>query len=181
MSDSITTPAPAISKLARRGQVIAIVSAMLILGYGLYLIAVPAEMEFLLKQAVPGIVTLPGKPVLFAAAIVAALPAVVLLYGLFLVWKLFGLAAKGKLYAGEGQALLTRLGWLAIIGALCGILVRAAVALLMTSANPPGQKMLVLGIDSGQILSLIVGVLFFVFARVLAEAAALARENQSFI
>jgi hypothetical protein len=51
----------------------------------------------------------------------------------------------------------------------------------MTSANPPGQSLLMIEIDSGTISSVIVAVLLFTFAVLIKETATIAEENKSFI
>jgi hypothetical protein len=64
---------------------------------------------------------------------------------------------------------------------LIAIVARTLVGLLMTSANPPGQKMLLIEIGSGEISSVIIAVLFFTFALLMKESAAIYAENQSII
>jgi hypothetical protein len=77
--------------------------------------------------------------------------------------------------------MLGRLGKLAVAAALVGFVTRTAVGLLMTSANPVGQKMLIIGLGSGEMIGLLVGVLVFLFASVVRDTTALAQENASFI
>ena len=170
-----------LKRLARLGQTICLASALIILGTGIHLALSPFEAVNLLRAANSGVANLPESPVLLAAAATASLPVLLFLYCLFLLWKLFGLAGQRKLYDSDGQSILVRLGALAMITAVLGVVVRMVVALLMTSANPPGQKQLMLAIGSGEIVSLLLGILFFIFSRVLQEASALDRENKSFV
>jgi Protein of unknown function (DUF2975) len=163
------------------GQWVAACSGLLIVAYGIYLVLVPEEALFIMREAVPGIVVLPSTSVLIVTAVVAALPALTFLLCLFQAWKLFGLARKGQLYTAAGQALLGRLGRLAIAAASVGFVMRTVVALLLSSANPPGQKMLVIGFGSGEMTGLLVGLLVFLFAAVVRDATALAQENATFI
>ncbi len=168
-------------RFALWGQWIAAGSAALITAYGLYMVVNPDEALFLLHQTVPGVVILPPKPMLAATVLVAALPALLFLLCLLQVWQLFGLARRGQLYSLQSQILLGRLGKLAIAVAVTGIVSRTLVALMFSSANPPGQKMLLIGFSSSDMGSILVGLLVFLFATVVRDAMALAQENASFI
>ena len=163
------------------GKVVCLIGALAILAYGAYLAAVPDEAVVLMREAVPGIVTLPSTPILLAAACLAAAPALLFLACLLVAWQVFDAAGKSALYSPRGQHLLSRLSKLALLSAVAGVLCRTVAALLLTSANPPGQKMLVIGISSGEIAAVIVALLLAIFANVVREAAALAQENKLFI
>lgn len=163
------------------GQWVAACSGLLIVGYGIYLLLVPAERLFLMRQAVPGIMILPSSAMLLATAFVAVIPAAMFLMCLLQAWQLFGLAGRNQLYSVSGQAVLGRLGKLAVAAASLGFVTRTIVGLMLTWANPPGQKMLMIGIGSGEMTGLLVGLLVFLFAAVVRDATALAQENATFI
>ena len=55
------------------------------------------------------------------------------------------------------------------------------VALLMTSANPPGQQQLVLSVSSGDVTALVVGLLMLAFALVMQEGVRLDEDNRSIL
>jgi hypothetical protein len=167
--------------LARFGQWVAGISAVMILGYGCYLLATPAEAMFLLSQAVPQIQVTPSQSVLTVLAIVAAIPALLFLLCLHQVCRFFGFVRRGQVFDEGSLSSLRLLGRLAIACALAGILCRTAVGLLATSNNPPGQKMLVIGISSNELLAGVTAVLIFVFANIVREAAAAIQENKSFV
>lgn len=94
---------------------------------------------------------------------------------------MFHLIGDGFLLDQDCQKSMVRLGRLAIASAVLGIVARTLILVLMTSNNPPGQKMLSIGIGSGEISSLIIGLLFFIFALVVKETASIAEENRSII
>jgi Protein of unknown function (DUF2975) len=181
MTSKNATIEDSLQRFSRLGQWVAAGSGLLIVAYGTFLVLVPGEALYLMREAVPGIVVLPSTAVLIATALVAAIPALIFLLCLFQVWKLFGLARRGQLYSPLGQAMLGRLGKLAIAAASAGFVTRTLVALMLTHANPPGQKMLVIGIGSGEMTGLLVGLLVFLFAAVVRDATALAPENASYI
>jgi Protein of unknown function (DUF2975) len=181
MDKPLKTSAGNLIALARLGQWVVACSVAAVVGYCCYLVAVPAEALFLLKREVPGIQSLPSPVIIFAAACVAALPIAAFLLALSQTWHFFGQVKRENPYSAQAQQSLKWLGRAAIACALIGVLARTLVGLLLTSANPPGQKMLIIGVSSGEIASVVVGILVFVFANVVREAAALAYENASFV
>jgi hypothetical protein len=167
--------------MARIGQWVTAISAALLVVYLAYLAITPSEALFLMQREVPGIVTLPSKPILALSAFVAALPALAFLCALTLTWKFFRLVGRGEHFSTPALTCLKWLGRAAIACSVLGVLSRTIMALLLSSANPEGQKMLMLGISSNDLGAAVVGVLVFFFANIVREATALAQENQSFI
>jgi hypothetical protein len=84
------------------------------------------------------------------------------------IFRLFG---KRQFFDPAAPRLLVRLGELAVVVAAGGIAVRTLVVLLMTSANPPGQRQLLLEIGSDEISFLVAALLFFAFALVVLLCA----------
>lgn len=163
------------------GKWICLSGALAIVGYGVFLACVPGEALSLMKQSVPGIVIWPSTAVLLFAGGVAALPAVLFVTCLLVAWQVFDAAGRGHLYSLQGQNVLLRLSRLAMATAVAGMVCRTATALLLSSANPPGQKMLIIGISSGEITAVLAATLLAIFASVVREATALAQENKLFI
>jgi len=143
---------------------------------------------------------LKGDPVLLPAALAGAVSthplgllqclaglAVDAVQTLFVFAVLFTLAAIGDGYArGNGlssamarlqQQLGRRLLWLAGSQLLYIPLTGLAVTLF----NPPGQRLLVIGVESGQVFLLVSALVIFLFGQATAEAARLAEENSGFV
>jgi hypothetical protein len=173
----------ALRRLSFWGQWVSVLSAGLIIGYAVYLAFDPAEAIYLMQTTVPGanVSTLPSKSVLLFTAAVAAVPLILFLFCLYSVWKLFSLTRKGDVFSAESTATLTTLGRYAMGCAVASLVTRALVSMLVTSANPAGQKMLAISISSADIAGVLIGMLVFLFAGIAREATALAQENQSFI
>jgi Protein of unknown function (DUF2975) len=168
-------------RIARYGEWICLFAILLIGGYLLFLVAQPAEAIAVLQRGIPGIVNLPNEAMLMLAGAVASLPALVFMYALWRAHTLFGLIGSGLFLTDTTQWLMLHLGKLAIVMSVLSIVAHTLVALILTSANPPGQQMLLLEIDSGTISSLIIAILFFTFANLMKETAAIAEENKGFI
>ncbi len=170
-----------LKRIARIGEWICVASFLLLAGYCVFLAIQPEEAVAVLQRGIPGTLTRPSNSAMMAAAGFAVLPVLVFLYGLSQVRNLFRLIGNGEFLTSTSQILFARLGRLAIILSIIGIVCHTIVVLLMTSANPPGQKMLQIEIDSGQIASLLVATLFFTFALLMKETAAIHEENQGII
>ena len=170
-----------ISRLCRSAEMITLAAIAVIILYGAYLVFDPSALPAVLSAGTPGLVsTPPGWAVAVAAALLALL-AGIFIAGMWEVRRLFRLLASGSLGDAAFGRVLRKLGWLAITGGIASILIRTATALLMSVANPPGQKILLIEISSGQIASLIMGLLFFMFTHVFAEVARIDEDNKSII
>jgi hypothetical protein len=170
-----------LERISRYGGWVCLLGILLVGGYSMFLVAQPAEAIAVLQRGIPGIVTLPNDNMLLLAGLVALLPALVFIYAMWRAYLLFGLIGSGLFLSETSQRLMVQLGRLAIVLAVLGLTTHSLVALLMTSANPPGQKILLIEIDSGTISSLIIAILFFTFSLVLKETASIVEENKSFI
>ncbi len=174
-------PSPKLKNMARAAAWIAVIGMVLVGGTCVYLAFHPDLVVESLQQGTLPNSNLPTDMVLLIAAAVAFLPIALFLIGMWEARTMFHLIGDGFLLDQDCQKSMVRLGRLAIASAVLGIVARTLILVLMTSNNPPGQKMLSIGIGSGEISSLIIGLLFFIFALVVKETASIAEENRSII
>jgi Protein of unknown function (DUF2975) len=170
-----------LERISRFGEWICLLGILLVGGYSVFLVAQPAEAVAVMQRGIPGIANLPSNNMLILAGLVALLPMLVFIYALWRAHRLFGLIGTGHFLSEKSQKLMVHLGRLAIILAVLGIASHTLVGLILTSANPPGQNILLIEIDSGSISSVIIAVLFFTFSLLMKETASIAEENKSFI
>jgi hypothetical protein len=170
-----------LERIARYGEWICLFGIFLVGGFCSYLFIQPDEAIAVMQRGIPGLITLPSDSMLVLAGIVAFLPALLFIYMLWRAHTLFGLIGTGHFLSAASQWLMVHLGRLSIVLAALGIIAHTLLALILTSANPPGQKILLIEIDSGTFSSVIVAVLLFTFALLMKETAAIAEENKSFI
>lgn len=105
----------------------------------------------------------------------------VLAYALFAASALFQRFAQRDFFTPAVGALLQRMGVaLAAFGLLAPI-ARAALTVILTMHNPPGQRMLTIGVSANDVVIVIFGALIIMIGWVMAEAARLADENRSFV
>jgi hypothetical protein len=170
-----------LKRISRIGEWICIAAIVLIGVYCSFLLFDPSEAIAVMQREIPGQHTLPDNTVLLTAGLVALVPVLLFLFALWQARNLFRLIGRGEFLSLTSQTLMLRLARLAVALSLIAIVARTLVGLLMTSANPPGQKMLLIEIGSGEISSVIIAVLFFTFALLMKESAAIHAENQSII
>ncbi len=170
-----------INRLVRLAEWIALLAMAAVAIYACYLLLNRAELEAVLSANIPGPITSPPGWAVAAAALLLAVPAAIFVVSMWQVRRLFRLLKDRNFTELGFGATLRRLGWLAVLGGLSGFVVRTLIPLLMTVANPPGQKILIIEFNSGQVASLIMGLLFFMFTHVFADVARIDEDNKSII
>jgi hypothetical protein len=114
--------------------------------------------------------------------LMGSLPGVALgLWAVWQLWCLFGEFGAGRIFGLAAQRRLAALARGLLAMALWGPLQRTVIGLALTWGNPPGQRMLVLGIGMEDYLALVSGAVLLATATVMAEAARLADENAGFV
>jgi Protein of unknown function (DUF2975) len=114
-------------------------------------------------------------------AAVSVLPVAVGLYALWQLWQLFTEYAAGRVFGRIAAQRLRRFAWALLGAALLAPLVRAAMSVVLTLGNPPGQRMLVLGFSWNDYLAVLLAAVLIAIATVMAEAVRVAEENEGFV
>ena len=172
------------SKLRRIAHVaewVALGGMALVVAYSAYLWSNETALTAYLQRDIPGITIAPGGGAVILAGVVSLMPVAIFVAAMWAVRSLFLLFGRSQIFDPAAPRLLVRLGGLAIAAAVAGIVVRTLVILIMTSANPPGQRQLVIEIGSNEISSLVAGLLFLAFALVVQESLRIQDENRSFV
>ncbi|MDP8997775.1 MAG: DUF2975 domain-containing protein [Pseudomonadota bacterium] len=141
----------------------------------------PNELAAIAMLGLPALENTPTSTAQFWISIVAVLPALLFLFALWRVNEVFKLISLGEFLKPKCQSLLVQLGWLAIIGSLLDIICHTATVALLTSNNPPGKHQLNIGLSSGHITSVMLGIILFIFALLLREMAAIDEDNKGII
>jgi hypothetical protein len=121
---------------------------------------------------------LPGR---LAAGAISAVPIGVMLWGLWQVRALFRGFAAGRVFTADAARRLQLFGVAVLAQAPLGPLTATALALALSLANPPGQRLLVITFSINDYFALVVGGVLIAVATVMREAARLADENASFV
>lgn len=177
------------SQVARRlGRVVLVVRALCVLGV-LTLLMVPVwfwlspENVRALGPQMAGLsaeIAVDDRARALGAA-VSLLPVGVGLYALWQLWRLFAEYGAGRVFGREAQSRLKRFAWALLAAALLAPLVRAAMSVVLTLGNPPGQRQLVIGLSWDDYLAVLLAVVLIAIATVMAEAVRVAEENEGFV
>lgn len=114
-------------------------------------------------------------------AAVSLLPIGIGLYALWQLWRLFAEYGAGRVLGRAALARLKRFAWALLAAALIAPLVRAAMSVVLTLGNPPGQRQLVIGLSWDDYLAVLLAVVLIAIATVMAEAVRVAEENEGFV
>ena len=95
--------------------------------------------------------------------------------------KLFGAYVKGHVLTEASARLIQRIGQGFLALAIVPFVLRPVQSVLMTLANPPGERSITIGLDSDMIFFALSGGLIVVIGWAMREAADVAAENKSFV
>ena len=169
------------------GRVVLVVRALCVLGV-LTLVAVPfwfwlsPENVLALGPQMAGVrdIVVDDRARALGAA-VSLLPIGIGLYALWQLWQLFAEYGAGRVFGRAALARLKRFAWALLAAALLAPLVRAAMSVVLTLGNPPGQRQLVIGLSWDDYLAVLLAVVLIAIATVMAEAVRVAEENEGFV
>lgn len=114
-------------------------------------------------------------------ALSTALPAAIGIYALLQIWRLFGEYARGEVFGPRACLHLRRMALALIAIAVAQPVSRTLTVLALTLYNPPGQKVLAIGLSWHDYTFLLVGGVLLAIAWVMVEATRLAREHAEFV
>lgn len=113
--------------------------------------------------------------------LLSCIPLLVLCWGLYALRRLFCIYGTGTFFSEDAALLLGRVGRSVAIWVLVSLLLEPVMSVWVTLLLPPGQRLLSVGFDSAQLVSLFLAAAVCLIAHIHREASALARENQQFI
>lgn len=178
-----TTPMDRVRRIARlmRGMVLA--GGSLFIFFTLKIWTDPEWIDVIARQDLglmrEGFVITPEVQLL--GALVSLMPLSLAVYGMVQVWLLFGEYAQGRIFTNIASMRLRRMAWAIIAASGVQVVARTVHVLLLTMNNPPGKKVLTIGISSHDYAFLVFGVLLLGIAWVMVEGTRLAQENAEFI
>ena len=115
------------------------------------------------------------------AALIGLLSPAILLWTLNEMRQLFTAFMHGDVLTDASAALIRRIGQGFLALAVAPILIGPAQSLLLSLANPPGQRSIALSIESDMVFFALSGGLIIVIGWAMREASAVAAENRAFV
>jgi hypothetical protein len=171
----------AIARIALVAEWTSVAGILLLIGAAVHLSMDSTRLLHYLAREAPTIIGRPSDTMVLLAGVIALVPVVLVILALWQARKLFRLYRGRQIFAPVIPGILFNLGYLAFGAAAAGIITRSLIILCLTIENPPGQRHLAIGFSTGEILSLIAGLLLFAFSLVVKESQRIAAENESFL
>lgn len=107
--------------------------------------------------------------------------AIVALMLLWQLWHLFGEYLRGTVFSARALQCLSRFAWWLLALSLAQPLSQALMSVAISWDNPPGQRVLLVTINSNDYALVLGALVFIAIARVMREAARVAEENEGFV
>jgi hypothetical protein len=104
-------------------------------------------------------------------------PLSALIFGLLKLKKLFSLYEKGYIFTEQNVNCYRSLGRTLMVWVACDIVNRTLLGIVLTLDNPPGKRLLVLGMDGGDFTGIFVGATVLIISWVMDEARKMQEEQ----
>src|SRR5262245_45352659 len=179
----LTVPFDRLTRLARTMEIVTTIGIVLVVAGMVACFIIPDWTRNLLLARLGQVgAALPVTPqARLAAACTVALPVAVMVYGLFAVRALFRECAQGRALTVRAAHLLRVFAASVALQGPLGPLTSAVLSVVVSMADPTGQRMGAITFSLHDYYALIVGGALFAAATVLREAARLADENATFV
>ena len=122
---------------------------------------------------------LPGLTRLLAF-LVELIPLTALIYGLLRLRDLFRYYEKGMIFTANNVACYRSLGKALIAWVICDVVKNSLLSIVLTLDNPPGQRVITLGLYSADFTAVFVGIVILTIAWVMDEGRRI-QEDQALI
>lgn len=113
--------------------------------------------------------------------VVSMIPALVLIYGLIQLRRLFGLYGQGLIFSQRHAIYLRRFALASILSVAVQVVASSLVSVLLTINNPPGSRYLTISITSDQLGTVFLGSVLLVIAWIMVEGSKIAEDNAQIV
>ena len=113
--------------------------------------------------------------------LVSMIPLSILFFALHQAYELFDGLRLGNIFTGEAPYRLRRIGLSMLALAALRPITSTLLGPVLTASNPPGQRMLSLGLSTDDYMIGLFGGLILAIAHVMVEAARLADDNRQIV
>ncbi len=104
-------------------------------------------------------------------------PISAIIYALFKLKNLFLLYETGRIFTGQNVDCYRGLGRTLMVWVACDIVNRTLLGIVLTLDNPPGKRLLVIGLDGGDFTGIFVGIAVLIISWVMDEARKMQEEQ----
>ena len=131
--------------------------------------------------ALPASAVRPTELTPWLGALATLLPVGLGLAALWQLWQLFGAFAAGRALTHAAQQHLRRFALALLALSVCEPIYRAAMSVLFSLGNPPGQRQLIVGLSSHDYLQVLLALVLLAIAIVMGDAVRAEEENRAFV
>jgi Protein of unknown function (DUF2975) len=110
--------------------------------------------------------------------IISLLPLSALIYGIANIRKLFSFYKEGVIFSFEHVNLFKNTAKALVLWGISSIIYESAKSVIFSAGNPPGSRVLKVGLSSAEITTLVVGGIVFMIAWVMDEGRILNEEKE---
>ncbi|GLR72649.1 DUF2975 domain-containing protein [Agaribacter marinus] len=118
---------------------------------------------------------------LYLTCVIAMIPSVILVWGLFYLRKAFFAFQQNRIFEMTNVVHIKRFAISLILVAIAGTLANIFAGLILSIQHPSGQKILSIQFKSYDLSTLLIGLVFWLIAKILIQANDISKENQSFV
>lgn len=118
---------------------------------------------------------------LYVTGFVLAIPSMILVWGLTRLRVTFRAFAQQKIFEFSNVVNVKHFALALIWAPIINIFVRPLSSVLLSVNHPAGEKVLSVSFNSYDISTFLIGLIFWLIAKILIEANALSQENKAFV
>ncbi|MEM8799485.1 MAG: DUF2975 domain-containing protein [Pseudomonadota bacterium] len=112
---------------------------------------------------------------------VSMIPCGLTMYGLWRLSAMFQECAEGRFFSLDAVRGFRGFAWMILIAAALRPIVGAALSVVLTMGNPPGQRQLAIQFGSTELTAVFVGLLLVAIAHILEEGRKLSDDNAQIV
>jgi len=105
----------------------------------------------------------------------------VIIYGIVKLRRLFSLYENGIIFSKDNVGCFLGMGWALIVLVVAETVSTSILSVVLTFANPPGQRMLTVGFSSGDFTTLCSGLAVLLVSWAMDEGRRIKEEQEQFI
>lgn len=113
--------------------------------------------------------------------LVMMVPTGIGLYGLLHLRRTFLESASGRSFSRDSVDGFRRFAWAVLFYVVSVPIMKAALSVVLSFHNPPGQRVLAIELSSNDVIGLFLAGLLVAVGHIFAEAQSIAEENASFV
>ena len=117
----------------------------------------------------------------FMGFIASLLPNIVTIYGIMRLRRLFNLYEEGIIFSKDNVECFRGIGWALIGFVMASWICMAPLSVVFTSYNPPGQRIITMGVSSEDFTTLILGIAVLLLSWAMDEGRRIKEEQEQYI